>query len=244
MSTATNDSTTCIERRDALFLIPARGGSKGIPGKNIRPFCGRPLISRSIATARSLADDRDICVSTDSEKIRDVAEAEGLRVPFLRPDSLATDKAGTYEVMLHALDFYRSQGVEYERLVLLQPTSPLRTANDVRGAMSLYTPHIDMVVSVTPAKANPYYDIFETDPESGFLHISKGDGLYTRRQDAPKVWQYNGAVYVINTRSLRRGPLGSFRRRIMYEMPADRSVDLDSLLDWQLAESLACKCQK
>lgn len=238
-----NDSAICPEKRDALFLIPARGGSKGIPGKNIRLFSGQPLICRSIEVARQFATDRDICVSTDSTEIRRVAEAAGLPVPFLRPESLATDQAGTHEVMIHALDFYAAQGIEYERIVLLQPTSPLRTAEDVEAAMSLYSPAIDMVVSVVAAKANPYYDIFETDPTDGFLHISKGDGHFTRRQDAPQVWQYNGAVYVINTRSLRQCKMGDFKRRIMLEMPAERSIDLDSLLDWEIAERID-SCRK
>lgn len=222
---------------NTLFLIPARGGSKGIPGKNIKPLCGKPLICYSIDCARGAgAADEDICVSTDAQSIRKVAEDYGLNVPFLRPDYLATDGAGTYEVILHALDWYAARGKNYDRVVLLQPTSPLRTADDVIGAMKLYTRDLDMVVSVTEARTNPYYNAFEADAD-GFLHISKGDGHFTRRQDAPKVYEYNGAVYVINVESLRRGPLGSFRRRIPYPMPPERSIDLDTPLDWQLAES-------
>ena len=96
---------------------------------------------------------------------------------------------------------------------------------------------IDMVVTVTEAASNPYYNCYETD-ENGFLHISKGDGCYTRRQDAPKAWEYNGAVYVINIESLKKGPLGSFRRRKMVEMSRERSVDLDTPLDWMVAEAI------
>jgi N-acylneuraminate cytidylyltransferase len=94
-----------------------------------------------------------------------------------------------------------------------------------------------MVVSVMQAATNPYYNAFETD-ENGFLHISKGDGKYTRRQDAPKVWEYNGAVYVINTASLRKMKLGEFTRRKMYEMSRERSIDLDTPTDWLIAETL------
>lgn len=224
-----------------LYIIPARGGSKGIPGKNIKPLAGRPLISYSIEVARQVADDpADICVSTDDPAIASVAEAEGINVPFLRPAELATDTCGTYEVLLHALDFYKTNGKTYDTIVLLQPTSPLRTADDVRGAMELYTPDIDMVVSVKEAATNPYYNAYEVD-DNGFLHISKGDGHYTRRQDAPPVWEYNGAIYVINVASLRRQRLSEFSRRRCYVMDRARSIDLDTPLDWLIAETLIKK---
>ncbi|MCM1319284.1 MAG: acylneuraminate cytidylyltransferase family protein [Muribaculaceae bacterium] len=221
-----------------LYLIPARGGSKGIPGKNIKPFCGKPLICHSIDNARALADDELICLSTDSEEIKRVAEDYGLKVPFLRPDYLATDTAGSREVMLHALDFYRDKGYEIDRLVLLQPTSPLRRPEDIQGCLDLYTHELDMVVSVKEAATNPYYNAFEQDKD-GYLHISKGPGTFTRRQDAPKVWEYNGAIYVINPISLRDKPMGLFERRVMYPMPSVRSVDLDTPTDWIIAEAIA-----
>lgn len=221
----------------ALYIIPARGGSKGIPHKNIKPLAGKPLIMYSIDVARALASDTDICVSTDDEAIARVATEAGLEVPFLRPAHLSTDTAGSREVMLHAVEYYRSLGREYDTIVLLQPTSPLRTAEDVRGCIELYNDRIDMVVSVKPAASNPYYNCFETDSD-GFLHISKGDGLYTRRQDAPKAWEFNGAVYVINIESLKAMPMGKFARRVMYEMPTERSIDLDTPADWAIAEYL------
>lgn len=221
----------------ALYVIPARGGSKGIPHKNIRLLGGRPLIGYSIAVARELAGDEDICVSTDDPGIAEVAGREGLEVPFLRPAELATDCSGTREVLLHALDFYAARGRVYDTIVLLQPTSPFRTADDVRRSLALYTPDIDMVVTVREASSNPYYNCYETGSD-GFLHISKGDGLYTRRQDAPKVWEYNGAVYVINAASLRQMPMGAFRRRVMCEMEGWRSIDLDTETDWMIAELL------
>lgn len=220
-----------------LYVIPARGGSKGIPHKNIRPLAGLPLIGYSIQVARALADDADICVSTDDPEIAAVAEGMGLHVPFLRPAELATDKSGTYEVLLHALDFYKEQGRDYDVLVLLQPTSPFRRADDVKRALEQYTPDIDMVVTVKEAASNPYYNCYEVDPD-GYLRISKGNGTFTRRQDAPKVWEYNGAVYVINVASLRQMPLGAFRRRVMCEMDAARSVDLDTEIDWLIAEKM------
>lgn len=223
-----------------LYFIPARGGSKGIPGKNIKPFAGKPLICHSIDQARAFATDADICLSTDSPEIAAVAETYGLAVPFLRPAALATDSATTQDAIIHALDFYRDRGIDYDTVVLLQPTSPLRTVEQIAGAMELYRDGIDMVVSVREAATNPYYNAFETDSE-GYLHISKGNGLYTRRQDAPKVWEYNGAIYVISSASLRRMPMGRFPRRVMFPMPAESSVDLDTPLDWLTAESILKK---
>ena len=220
-----------------LVIIPARGGSKGIPHKNIKLLGGKPLICRAIDNARAVAPDSDICVSTDDSEIIQVVEDYGLKVPFIRPTELAADNSGTYEVLLHALSFYEQQGRTYDTMILLQPTSPFRRDEDISEALKLYSPDVDMVVSVTEARANPYYNCFETDSD-GFLHVSKGDGKYIRRQDAPKAWEYNGAIYIINPQSLKRKSLGEFKRRRMYEMDELHSLDLDTPLDWRIAELL------
>ncbi|MCM1490814.1 MAG: acylneuraminate cytidylyltransferase family protein [Muribaculum sp.] len=223
----------------SLYLIPARGGSKGIPGKNIKPFLGKPLICHAIDQAKEVAAEGDeICVSTDSEEIKTVVENYGLQVPFLRPDYLATDTAGTYEVIHHALQWYKENGKEFDVVVLLQTTSPLRRAEDIRNALAIWHPGIDMVVSVCEAATNPYYNAFETD-SYGNLHICKGDGHYVRRQDAPKVWEYNGAVYVMSVDSLLKMPYSQFPARKPYMMPTERSIDLDTPTDWLRAEQLA-----
>ena len=222
-----------------LYIIPARGGSKGIPGKNIKNLCGKPLIAYTIATAVECARNLShIILSTDYEDIADVARSLGLPVDYKRPPELATDTAGSREVILNAMDWADRQGIIYDCVVLLQPTSPLRTTDDVRAALALYTPAVDMVVSVTEASCNPYYNCFETDSATGFLHVSKGDGLLTRRQDAPHAWEYNGAVYVINPTSIRRSGLGEFAARLPYVMPRSRSIDLDTPTDWMIAEML------
>jgi N-acylneuraminate cytidylyltransferase len=113
----------------------------------------------------------------------------------------------------------------------------MRTVADVQQALNLYNADIDMVVSVAEALSNPYYTCYETAP-NGYLHISKGNGLYTRRQDCPKVWEYNGAVYVINPASLREHALGEFTRRVPSVMDRARSIDLDTLTDWMVAETI------
>ena len=220
----------------SLYIIPARGGSKGIPRKNIKPLAGTPLIHYSIAVARALADDNHIIVTTDDEEIAQVARETGLPVPYMRPAHLATDTAGSREVILDAMDYADAMGIEYDNVVLLQPTSPLRTAEDVENALKLYSSQVDMVVSVVEANANPYYNCFETDVTTGYLHVSKGDGNITRRQDAPRVWEYNGAVYVINPQSLRAMSMGEFTRKVPCEMPRERSIDLDTPMDWAIAE--------
>lgn len=244
-----------------IFIIPARGGSKGIPGKNIADLAGRPLIAYTIDAAREalallnseetasattshrvenpLSDMRRIIVSTDSAEIADCARKDGVEIPFLRPAALSTDTAGSREVILHAMDYADSKGISYDCVILLQPTSPMRKGHHIAEAARLFDPsRCDMVVSVCQASANPYYNCFETDPEQGYLHISKGDGLLTRRQDAPPAWEYNGAIYIIAPDSIRQMPLGAFPRRIPYEMAAIDSLDIDTPLDLTVARAV------
>ncbi len=222
-----------------LFIIPARGGSKGIPRKNIKEMCGRPLIAYTIDAAKEAqrALGGYILLSTEDKEIADTARRCGLDVDYMRPDSLAGDKAGSRECIIDAMDWADRQGISYDCVILLQPTSPLRECRDILDCAKKYSHEIDMAVSVAEASDNPYFNMFETDAD-GFLHISKGDGNYTARQQAPKVWLYNGAVYVINPVSIRRMPLGEFPRRTAYEMPRERSLDLDTPLDWLITETI------
>ena len=219
-----------------LFIIPARGGSKGIPGKNIKNLNGKPLIHYSIDLARQFTNDENICLSTDNEAIKENAEQHGLIVPFVRPAELAQDASGTHEVLIHALGFYESKGQVYDMIVLLQPTSPFRQVHHVSGAIDLYTETVDMVVSVKETASNPYYSLVEENVE-GYLEKSK-KGNFVRRQDCPPVYEYNGAVYVINVVSLKRESMGNFKRIKKYVMDSVSSLDLDTLLDWDFAEFL------
>lgn len=221
-----------------LVIIPARGGSKGIPHKNIKPLNGKPLIHYTIDEAREIVGDDDICVSTDDLEIIKCVEDYGLKVPFVRPEELATDTAGTYEVLLHALSYYEKQGRHYDVIMLLQNTSPFRKAEQIKEALALYNDNVDMVVSVKECAANPYYCVFEED-NNGFLHVCKGDGNVFRRQDAPKVYEYNGAIYIMNAKKLKTTHMHKMQRRVKYVMDNRSSFDLDTMWDWEMAEMMA-----
>ncbi len=218
-----------------LVVIPARGGSKGIPHKNIKPLNGKPLVCYSIDVARQFTSDDNICLTTDDDEIIKVVEDYGLKVPFKRPDYLATDTCGSNEVIRHAYKFYEQKGIHYDAILLLQPTSPFRKVEFLKEAVDLYDDNIDMVTSVKLSSCNPYYDGFEEDDE-GLLQISKGDGTIERRQDAPSVWQQNGSIYVINPKSLMEKGLSHFTRNRKYSMSELYSVDIDNPFDWKVAE--------
>lgn len=223
--------------KDALFLIPARKGSKGLPGKNIRKLNNKPLVQYSIELAQVLASDDNICISTDDEQVISIAESLGVSVPFVRPSALASDSASSYQVIEHALGHYRKIGVTYEYVILLQPTSPFRKVEHVQEAFGLMTADVDMVVSVKPSKANPYFNLFEEDHQ-GFLSLSK-EGDFTRRQDAPTTYEYNGSIYIIRTESLLREGTLKLPRIKKYVMEDQYSVDIDTSLDWSIAEFIA-----
>lgn len=222
-----------------LTVIPARGGSKGVPGKNIKMLNGKPLIQYTIDAAKDIFLSEHICVSTDDVKIKEVVESLGTHVPFLRPDELARDTSGTYEVLLHAIDHYESNGYSPEVLVLLQATSPFRTSVHIKEALELYDDSCEMVVSVKDTKANPYYVLREED-ENGYLVPSK-KGNFTRRQDCPKVYEVNGAIYIINVSVLKEKPLSEFKKVKKYIMSEVESHDIDTMIDWEFSEFLINK---
>jgi N-acylneuraminate cytidylyltransferase len=223
-----------------LTLIPARGGSKGIPGKNIKPLAGKPLIYYTLDVAAQLFEIRNICVSTDDPSIKKKVEEYGLIVPFMRPAELATDYAGSYEVILHALDFYSKKGIEFSHTLLLQPTSPFRKAEHVKDCLEIArNTKFEMIISVKETDANPYMVLYE-EADNQYLKLSK-QGNFVRRQDCPKVWQANGAIYLIDNNTLiKRGSLNTMQKT-KFVMDAIHSVDLDTPLDWKFAECLLQK---
>jgi CMP-N,N'-diacetyllegionaminic acid synthase len=219
-----------------LFLIPARGGSKGLPGKNIKPLNGKPLINYSIDLARCFASDNDICLSTDSQDIISVAQENDLSVPFIRPAELSNDVASSYEVINHALNHYKIMGKKYEVLVLLQPTSPLRLRRDVQNTLNNFSFDLEMAVTVKESRANPYFNLFREN-EFGFLEKFIPHSA-TRRQDVTPVYEFNGAVYVFNVKSLEMSPISTFSKVKKVIMSDLNSVDIDSQIDFEWADFL------
>ena len=218
----------------ALVIIPARSGSRGIPGKNIKLLGDKPLIQYSIDAALKVFNKEDILVSTDSKEIKVIAENCGLNVPFLRPDELATDFTSSQDVILHAIDYTQQRGQNYDTVVLLQPTSPFRNAQHIEEAIKLYDKRLEMVVSVKVSDHNPYYTLYE-ESDDGFLTQSK-KAKFTRRQDCPNVYAYNGAIYVMSIDALKTKSIAEFDKVKKYEMSELHSIDLDTPLDWDLAE--------
>ena len=218
-----------------LVIIPARGGSKGVPRKNIKLLSGKPLIQYTIEAARAIFPDEVICVSTDDDEIMNVVENLGLTVPFTRPPELATDEAGSQEVLLHAISFYEQEkNYVPDIIILLQVTSPFRTAQHIREALALFDEDCEMVVSVKETKANPYYVLMEENVH-GWLAKSK-NGDFKRRQDCPKVWEVNGAIYIMATSAIKSKFISEFTKVRKFEINEISSHDIDTKLDWLLAE--------
>jgi CMP-N,N'-diacetyllegionaminic acid synthase len=214
-----------------LAVIPARGGSKGVPGKNIRDAGGKPLIAWTIEAARASARIDRAVFSSDDAAIINVARRLGADVPFVRAPQLSDDKAPMLDVVLDAVD--RCPG--YEWVVLLQPTSPLRTAADIDGAIDRCTAmKSSSCVSVCEARESPYW-MYKLDARAR-LDPLMGEKAPERRQELPPVYQLNGAVYVARVEWLRRERNFVAAGTVAYVMPAERSLDIDTLEDFHLLQ--------
>ena len=225
---------------EILTLIPARGGSKGLPGKNIRPFLGKPLIARSIDAARDSGVAGRIVVSTDDQEIADLSLTHGAEVPFLRPKEIAADASPVLAAALHAVDWY----IEYENwearwLLLLQPTSPLRTAGDIQQAVQLLqNEDADAVVAVSETKSHPYW-IKTLDPNGYLKPFVDGQTAPSRRQDLPSAFALNGMLYLVRVSTLREEAAFCPRRTLPLVIPSSRAFDIDTEHDFQIAEFAA-----
>jgi CMP-N-acetylneuraminic acid synthetase len=223
-----------------LVIIPARGGSKGVPRKNVRELAGKPLIAHTVDAALEAACQAElgpVVVSTDDEEISEAAVAAGAEVPFLRPASLATDTASSVDVMLHAVDTLCPDEPDVA-LCLLQPTSPFREARDIVGAVELFRRTGKAVVGVTPATKPPQW-LLELDEHGQLRRYLEDGATVTQRQEAPRLFSPNGAIYVMDAGALRRTRQPIPDGALPWEMPAWRSVDIDTELDWLFAEALA-----
>jgi N-acylneuraminate cytidylyltransferase len=226
-----------IDKNKILVLIPARAGSKGIPGKNWKELNGKPLILYTIEAALKCFPRNNICLSTDSNEIIQIAKQKGLEVPFIRPEELSSDTASSRDVIFHAIDNFHGN---FTHILLLQPTSPFRTAEHISKALDEMKENYDMLVSVKETDANPYYVLVEEN-EKGFLKKSK-EANVIRRQDAPIVYEFNGAIYLIRIKSLfNYSSISDFPNKKKFVMDKISSLDIDTPLDWELAEIVAKK---
>ena len=217
-----------------LFIIPASKGSKGIPNKNTKLLNGKPLINYTLDYASKVSTGLDkVCITTDDNKVRELAKKYDFDI-IKRPSKLATDIASMNDVVKHVIERYNQQNIFFEAIIILQPTSPVRNINDFNKIKSLYTPKIDMVVSVRKAKENPYYVLYEEN-NLGFISKSKECNI-KRRQDAPEVYCLNGSIFMINPKSLETSDMIYFKKLVKFEMPYDRSIDIDDSTDWLLTE--------
>ena len=218
-----------------LNLIPARKGSKGLPGKNTKLLGDKPLIGYSIDFAlNNLKIDDELCISTNDEAVIEIAKSKGIAIPFIRPEELASDSASSHDVIIHAINHYEKLNQTFDAVLLLQPTSPFRIQDDFTNLIKEYSVDTDMVVSVKLAKENPYFTLFEENSE-GFLIKSK-IGNYERRQDCPEVYSFNGSMYLLNIASIKKSRIAELKNIKKIIMPDERSVDIDTLADWTLAE--------
>ena len=218
-----------------LCIIPARRDSKGIPGKNWKLLNNVPLVGYSIEVAKQSSLIDEICISTNSNEVIEIAiNNYDLKVPFTRPDELSLDITSSHDVLIHAIEYYESNNVLFDVILLLQPTSPFRKVEFINDCIELFKKSdCDMVVSVCETHLNPYYNLYnETD---GFIHRSIQSN-FTRRQDCPKTYLVNGSIYVISVNSLKNQQLHEMKKVIKYEMPEEFSLDLDTLSDWEKAE--------
>lgn len=219
-----------------LCIIPARRDSKGLPGKNWKPLNNKPLISYSIEIAQAFQQISQICISTNSEEVVNIAQNQHhLEVPFLRPEELSQDNTSSRDVILHAVNHYQQKGIEFTDILLLQPTSPFRKIEHLNEAWKLYQQSdCEMVTSVYTSPFNPYYNIF-LESEQGYIQRSI-PSTYTRRQDCPPAYVLNGSIYFFKVDSILKHDMSEFAKICKYQMDESYSIDIDTEWDWAMAE--------
>ena len=217
-----------------LAIVPARGGSKGVPNKNIRELGGYPLLTYTIEAAKKSEYIDAIVMTTDSEEIARVAELHGAEAPFRRPAHLATDTARTIDALVHAIEWLGEQGRRYDAVVLLQPTSPLRTEHEIDEAIETFFENNQLgLASVAEVIENPV--LTRRLDAYGILHPILPVCSTARRQDMPKFYHVDGAIYINRSDDVNKDTSLN-DNPIAYVMPKMRSVDIDSLEDFYLAE--------
>ena len=225
---------------NATAFIFARGGSKGLPGKNIRPLGGKPLIAWSIEQALAVKRIDRVIVSTDSEEIAAVARAYGAQVPFLRPPELARDDSPEWLAWRHALNYLKeNDGVMPTVMVSVPATAPLRSPIDIDNCLDEYEKgNVDIVITVTDANRSPYFNMVKTNADGTVGLVITPQSTITRRQDAPVVYDIATVCYVASSVFVMTHD-GTFEGRVKaVHVSAERAIDIDTLLDFQITESI------
>lgn len=226
-----------------IAVIPARSGSKGLKGKNIKKLNGKPLMAYAIEAAIASRQFDTVMVSTDSTEYADVAQKYGAEVPFLRSEALSGDEAGSWDVILETLKNYRDLGKEYDTVCLLQPTSPLRQAQDIINAYKIYEEKkADAVTSVCEAEHSPLWTMVL--PEDGSLMGFRKNNVNVPRQKLDTFYRLNGAIYIRKIRYLNGKANLVYENEYSYIMTRHSSVDIDTLDDFEYAEYLMIKRKK
>jgi N-acylneuraminate cytidylyltransferase len=224
----------------ALGLICARGGSKGLPGKNLRPLAGKPLIAWSIEHARAVTRINRVLVSTDSEEIAAVARAYGAEVPFLRPADLARDDSPEWLVWRHALNHLLvTDGVYPDAMVSIPATAPLRLPIDLDNCLDEYEKGAaDMIVTTTDSHRSPYFNMVKRNADGTVGLVIPPHSTVARRQDAPVVYDMTTVAYVARPEFvMTHGAMFDGRVRMVH-VPIERALDIDTLFDFRIAECL------
>jgi CMP-N,N'-diacetyllegionaminic acid synthase len=221
-----------------LAIIPAKEGSTRLPGKNIKPLAGKTLLERSIVVAQEAGVFDRIIVSTESEKVAAIALANKVDVPFMRPLELASDPAGVVDVSLHVLDELEKRGEIFQTLVILLPTSPFRSVEDVLGAMHCYfDKKVDFLHSVVSEAHSPLSSLILREGLLTPLHPEWIDRTGAKAdKDVPRMVRANGAVSIVNVARFRKEKTYYAYPLAAYEMPWERSIDVDTALDFSWAE--------
>jgi N-acylneuraminate cytidylyltransferase/CMP-N,N'-diacetyllegionaminic acid synthase len=228
-----------INGKSVLALIPARGGSKGLPGKNIRPLLGKPLLAWSVEQGKASQYIDKVMVSTDDTEIAGTAKKYGAEVPFLRPAELASDTAPTIDTILNALDGLAANGEAFDFVVLLEPTSPLREVRDIDRALEKLSEHATAESIVGVAKVESAHPAFLLKVENGLTRpYSPNEFGVKRRQDIEDVFFLEGSVYIAYAHSLRDRRTFYHELTLPYIVPKYKSFEIDDLTDFTIVEAL------
>ncbi|TWC68374.1 cytidylyltransferase domain-containing protein [Herbaspirillum sp. SJZ099] len=231
-----------INDKKVLALIPARSGSKGLPGKNIRLLHGKPLLTWPIGTARASRYVDRVILSTDSVEFAEVGKKAGAEVPFLRPAELASDTAPSIGFILHAIDALKAAGDCYDYLVLLEPTSPLTEAHDVDSALETLEnnrQYADAIVSVAElASTHPAFAVRLDNNKLMSPYVAKSFGQLPRRQDIEPLFSLDGSLYISSIEALRHEHGFCHKRTMSHIMPRYKSHEIDDLVDFVCIEAI------